>query len=178
MLQSGRYYLDKVIVFGRHCPGVVGGLVNEHLTLAKAGALRAIYAKLVMDAAEQVVGMEQHVKTEARGRGAAVFASFDADARVIEDLALVINHGARGLVVAHHVEIVVHPVRVIRPHHQPNIVETVSGGEAVIYLVKRARICASSREGGPGAETVCAFDVELDYGAGDFARDLTGIVES
>ena len=153
---------------------MICGLVNEHLALAEAGALRAIDAQLRLHTAEEMFGGNEHVETKAWGSGAAMFAAFKAHPGAIENLAFIVDHGARGLVIAHDVDVVVHVIGVVRPHHQTHIVQSVGRGEAVIDLVERARVRTGGGEGGFCAQPVGTFDVELDNGAGGLAGDWGG----
>ena len=104
---------------------MVGRLMNEHLALAEAGAFGTVDAQFPMHAAEQMVRRNDHIEAEARRGGAAVLASFQPHSDIVKNLALVINHRARRLIVAHHVDIVMHPVGVIRPENKAHVVKTV-----------------------------------------------------
>ena len=170
VLQARRHHLDQIVIFRRDAPGMVQGLVNEHLALPEASALGAVNRNAAVDATEKLLGVEAHVEPQARRRCAAVFAAFEAKANVVKNLAFVVDHRATDAFVAHEVNGAVEFVGVGGQGNEPKIMQPVGRGQAVIDFVERAGVYSCGGESGLDAEAVGAFDVELDHAAASLAR--------
>ena len=175
IIRARRHDVDKVVVLSGCAPGMIECLMMEHLALAVAGAFRAVNGHGMMNTAQRVFGGEHGMEAEPRRGGAAVLAAFQAHARVIEDLVLIVNEGAANAVVAHEVHRAKQPIGIRGEHDQPDVMQPVGLGQPIIDFVEGSGIWPGCGKEGMDAETIGALDIKLHNGSSGSAGQRGGV---
>ena len=168
--------LDEIVVAADGPAGIRDHHVEEEFALAGSLAFRAVDGDAAVGSAEESIRGEVEIVAHAASLIAAAFAAFEADARIVVDVAFAVDDGGFDAVIAHDFGGRVHEGAVGIGRDDAEIVPSVGGGCVVIDFAEGTGVRSGGGPEGIGACAVGGPEVVLNDGAGGLAGNDASVL--